>query len=115
MQSITKELERRHKEKEVARRRLEEEKQAFFDEAIEFTKQLIQRKGWSTHDLVFTVVGFSIKSPRYATVAIRPKGYRCRKAVACCFRYSEAEDTSDMIDEIIEMLCDPDIFVPEQE
>jgi len=61
-----------------------------------------------------TVVTYSMEPPRYATVAIRPKGYRPQRAVANHFKYSEAEDTSDMIDDIIEILCDPDIFVPDE-
>jgi len=113
MKSITKELERRHKEREAARRRFEEEKRAFFNEAIEHTKQLIRQRGWSTRDLIFTVVTYSMEPPRYATIAIRPKGYRPQRAVTNHFKYSEAENTSDMIDDIIEMLRDPDIFVPE--
>jgi len=113
MKSITKELERRHKEREAARRRFEEEKRAFFNEAIEHTKQLIRQRGWSTRDLVFTVVAYRMQPPRCATIAIRPKGYRCQRLIDH-FKYSEAEDTSDMIDDIIEMLCDPNIFVPDK-
>jgi len=111
MKSITKVLERRHKEREAARKRFEEEKRAFFNEAIEYTKQLIKQRGWSTRDLIFTVVTYSMEPPRFATISIEPKGYRCQRVVDH-FKYSEAENA---IDEIIEMLCDPDIFVPDND